>query len=128
MQEAELNRISGAIVDCAVRVHTKLGPGLYESVCESALAYELEQRGHRVERQKPVHFQYERLTMQEVFRADLIVDGCVLVELKSIEALGQVHFKQVQTYLKLSGFKLGLLLNFGAPRMKEGIHRVVNGF
>lgn len=127
MQEREYNRISGAIVDCAVKVHSTLGPGVYESVCESALAYELEKRGHKVERQKPVHFQYEELLMQEVFRADLIVDGVVLIELKSVETLSPVHFKQVQTYLKLSGLKLGLLLNFGAPLMKDGIHRIVNG-
>lgn len=127
MQESDYNRISGIIVDCAIKVHSKLGPGVYESVCEAALAYELEKRGHKVERQQPVHFQYEGLTMSEVFRADMIVDGCVLVELKSIETIGSVHFKQVQTYLKLSGLRLGLLLNFGSPLMKDGIHRIVNG-
>ena len=121
------NDITQAILDTAFHVHTKLGPGLLESVYEIVLAYELEKRGLRVERQKPIAVQYDNLVFEEGFRADLLVEDKVIVELKSVETLTAVHPKQVLTYLRLSGKKVGLLLNFGMPRLKDGIERIING-
>lgn len=121
-----LNEISGEIVDAAFHIHSKLGPGLLESVYEVILAKELERRGLQVERQKSVPIKFEGLSFDEGFRADLIVEKAVLVELKSVEQLARVHYKQVLTYLRLLDYRLGLLINFGAPIIKEGIKRVVN--
>jgi GxxExxY protein len=123
-----LNYISGQIVDAAVHVHTRLGPGLLESVYERILAYELEKRGLTVERQVPVPVVYDNLRFEEGFRADLIVEKAVVVELKSVEAFAPVHGKQLLTYLKLLDARLGLLINFGAPLLKDGIKRVANNF
>ena len=120
------NDISGDIIDAAYKIHVALGPGLLESVYETVLARELERRGHRVERQVPIAVRYESLVIDAAFRADLLVDGVVLVELKSIEQLLPVHKKQVLTYLRLAGRQLGLLLNFGAPLIKDGIVRLVH--
>jgi GxxExxY protein len=120
------NDISRAVVDGALTVHRALGPGLLESVYELALRYELTQRGLRVERQVPIPIEYRGVPLGEGFRADLIVDGKVLLELKSVEHLTPLHRKQTQTYLRLTGLKLGLLLNFGAALMKDGIVRCVN--
>jgi iron complex transport system substrate-binding protein len=103
-----------------------LGPGLLESVYEVILARELEQRGYRVERQKSIPINYEGLQFDEGFRADLVVGGCLIVELKSVESLAPVHSKQLLTYLRLTSFRLGLLINFGAALLKEGIKRVAN--
>lgn len=122
----DINDISGQIVDAAVRVHTALGPGLLESVYERVLAYELDKRGLVVERQVPVPVVYEEVTFEEGFRADLIVDGQIIVELKSVETLAPVHSKQLLTYLKLRDLRLGLLINFGAPLLKDGIRRIAN--
>lgn len=122
----DINNISGQIVDAAMQVHTRLGPGLLESVYERILAYELEKRGLKVARQVPIPFQYDDLRFDEGFRADLIVDDAVLVELKSVETLAPVHGKQVLTYLKLTNLGLGLLINFGAPLLKDGIKRIAN--
>ena len=122
----DINDISGEIVDAAVRVHTALGPGLLESVYERVLAYELDKRGLVVERQVPVPVVYEEVTFEEGFRADLIVDGQIIVELKSVETLAPVHSKQLLTYLKLRDLRLGLLINFGAPLLKDGIRRIAN--
>ncbi|HTL67513.1 MAG TPA: GxxExxY protein [Lacunisphaera sp.] len=131
-QDAEarrsLNDISGRIVDAAIHVHTRLGPGLLESVYERILAHELEQRGLAAERQVPVPIVYGQLRFEEGFRADLIVERSVVVELKSVETLAPVHGKQVLTYLRLLNFRLGLLINFGAPLLKDGIKRIVNEF
>lgn len=121
-----INEISGEIVDAAFHIHSKLGPGLLESVYEVILAKELERRGLQVERQKSVPIKFEGLSFDEGFRADLIVEKAVLVELKSVEQLARVHYKQVLTYLRLLDYRLGLLINFGAPIIKEGIKRVVN--
>ena len=115
------NEITQIIIDTAFKVHTKLGPGLLESVYDIVLAHELVKRGLRVERQKPIPIQYEELTFEEGFRADLLVEDKVIVELKSVEVLAPVHPKQVLTYLRLSGRKVGLLMNFGAARLKDGI-------
>ena len=114
------NQIAKEVVDAAVKIHTKLGPGLLESVYEAVLARELERRGLRVERQVPIPIEYEGLKFDEGFRADIIVEGKVILELKSVEQLAKVHYKQLSTYLKLADKRLGLLLNFGADLMKEG--------
>jgi GxxExxY protein len=121
------NGIGKEVVDSAVQVHRELGPGLLESVYEVVLAKELERRGLRVERQVPVPIYYGGVRFEEGFRADIIVEGKVILELKSVEQLSKVHAKQVFTYLKLKGLKLGFLLNFGANLMKDGIERIVNG-
>ncbi|MCG3157097.1 MAG: hypothetical protein DKINENOH_03728 [bacterium] len=121
-----INEISGEIVDAAFHIHSKLGPGLLESVYEVILAKELEKRGLMVERQMIVPIVFEGLSFDEGFRADLIVENAVIVELKSVEQLAPVHYKQLLTYLRLLDYRLGLLINFGAPVIKEGIKRVVN--
>ena len=121
------NLIGKEVVDAAVQVHRELGPGLLESVYEVVLAKELENRGLRVERQVPVPIHHRGLQFEEGFRADIIVEGKVILELKSVEQLTKVHAKQVFTYLKLKGLRLGYLLNFGANLMKDGIDRIVNG-
>jgi iron complex transport system substrate-binding protein len=109
-----------------MKVHMRLGPGLFETVYEIILAWELERRGYCVERQKVVPIRYENIEFDAGFRADLIVNGCFLVELKSVESLAPVHGEQVLTYLRLLGFRLGLLINFGEAWLKDGIHRVAN--
>ena len=120
------NDISGDIIDAAYKVHTRLGPGLLESVYEAVLAHELATRGHRVERQVPIAVRYDDLVFDVGFRADLLVDGLVIVELKSVEHVLPVHKKQVLTYIRLANKRLGLLLNFGANRIKDGVTRLVN--
>ncbi len=124
MHEDDIGRV---VVDAAVQVHRELGPGLLETVYELVLARELEGRGLRVERQVPVPIVYRDLQFEEAFRADIIVEGKVILELKSVEQVSKLHAKQVFTYLKLKRLKLGYLLNFGANLMKDGIKRIVNG-
>ena len=121
------NEIATEIVDAAFKIHTKLGPGLLESVYEAVLAHELKQRGLHVVRQQAVPVVYETVHLEEGFRADLMVEGKVIVELKSVEVIAPVHKKQVLTYLRLTNLKLGLLINFGEALIKDGISRVVNG-
>jgi len=121
------NEIGTAIVDCAVRLHQDLGPGLLETVYEAILARKLQQRGLSVERQVPIAIEYEGLKFDEGFRADLIVEGKVIIELKSVEKVHPGHKKQHLTYLRLTGMKLGYLLNFGEALMKDGITRIING-
>ena len=120
------NDIAKVIVDTAFKVHSTLGPGLLESVYEVVLARDLEQRGLKVDRQKPVPIVYDNLKFDEGFRADLIVDNSVIIELKSVEVIAPVHKKQLLTYLRLTDKHLGLLINFGAALIKDGIWRVVN--
>ena len=122
----ELDDITGEIVDAAVKIHKGPGPGLLESVYETVLARELARRGLRVERQKNVVFEYDGLRFEDGLRLDLLVEERVVVELKSIETLLPVHKKQVLTYLRLMKLPVGLLINFGAPTLKEGLHRIVN--
>jgi len=124
MTENEVGRI---VVDAAVKVHRALGPGLLESVYEVVLAHELDGRGLRVERQVPVAIEFDGLKFDEGFRADMIVESKVILELKSVERVTPAHKKQIQTYLKLTRKKLGFLLNFGDALMKDGITRAVNG-
>ena len=121
------NELAKLIVDCAYKVHTTLGPGLLESVYEAALTYELGKRGLNVERQKPLPVVYENVLLEEGFRADLVVSDLVIVELKSVEEIAPVHKKQLLTYLRLNDKHLGLLINFGAAKIKNGISRIVNG-
>ena len=118
------NDIAKIIVDTALKV---LGPGLFESVYETVMAHEIESRELLVERQKAIPINYEGMVFDEGFRADLVVADKVIVELKSLETVAPVHKKQLLTYLRLADKRLGLLINFGANLMKEGIFRVVNG-
>ena len=121
------NEIGAIVVAAAIAVHRKLGPGLLETVYEAVLTHELQQRGLETARQVPVPITYEGTAFDEGFRADMIVEGLVVLELKSVERLAPVHAKQVQTYLRLTGRRLGYLLNFGQALMKDGIVRCVNG-
>lgn len=121
------NEITRAVLDAAFRVHTNLGPGLLESVYEAVLAYELSTAGVAVKRQVPIPIRYEELVFEEGFRADVIADERVVVELKSVDRLLPVHAKQLLTQLRLSGRRLGLLINFGEIHLKDGIKRIANG-
>jgi GxxExxY protein len=116
-----------AVVDAALKIHKALGPGLLESVYQSVLAHELRSRGLQVEAEVSIPIVYESVKLETAFRADLIIDGCLLVELKSIEQITPVHKKQILTYLRLTEIKLGLLINFNEELIKNGTHRVVNG-
>jgi len=120
------NEISERIIGCAIEVHKVLGPGLLESAYEECLFYEIFQTGLRVEKQKPLPLIYKEIELEVGYRIDLIVENKVLVEIKSVEALNDIHTAQVLTYLKLSGCKLGLLMNFNVLRVKDGIKRLVN--
>jgi hypothetical protein len=121
------NEIAKRILNAAFLVHTKLGPGLLESVYEVVLAYELEKSGLTAERQKPMPIMYDNIRFDEAFRSDLVVNGKVIAELKSVEALLPVHAKQLLTQLRLGGLKLGFLINLGEAHLKNGIKRVING-
>lgn len=120
------NRIARIVVDAAFHIHKALGPGLLESVYERVLSHELEQRGLQVATQVAVPLRYNGLQFEEAFRADLVVNDRVIVELKSVEQVLPVHKKQFLTYLRLSDRRLGLLINFGATLIRDGIARVVN--
>ena len=121
------NAIAREIVDAAFRIHTALGPGLLESVYDAVLAFELGRRRVRVTRQQPIPVVYENIRIDNGFRADLVVDDKVIVEVKSAELLAPVHKKQLLTYLRLADKRLGLLINFHVPLIKDGITRIVNG-
>lgn len=124
----EIDDITGQIVDAAFKLHTGLGPGLLESVYETVLARDLERRGLKVERQKSVSFEYQEMRFEDSLRLDLLVEELVIVELKSVENLAPVHGKQLLTYLRLMRLPVGLLINFGAATLKDGLHRVVNNY
>jgi GxxExxY protein len=121
------NEIGTVVVESAIAVHRVLGPGLLETVYEIVLTRELKQRGLNVLRQVPVPIHYHDMVFDEGFRADLIVESKVIIELKSVEHVSQAHKKQIQTYLRMTGCRLGYLLNFGEELMKDGITRCVNG-
>jgi len=121
------NQLSKLILDAAFKVHTRLGPGLLESVYEIVLAHELRKAGVQVDRQVPIPICYDEVVFDEGFRADLLIEGKVIVELKSVEKLIPVHSKQLLTQLRLSDRRLGLLINFGEVQLKHGIERIVNG-
>lgn len=121
-----LDDITGAVVDASVKIHRDLGPGLLEDVYKLVLKRELERRGFKVEKEVWVSFEYDGMWFERAFRVDLLVEGCVIVELKSVEKLAPVHGKQILTYLKLMDLRVGLLINFGEVLLKDGLHRVVN--
>ena len=125
--EMNENEIGTKLLEAAIQIHRELGPGLLEVVYEVTLARELSDRGLRVQRQVPVAIVFKGIRFDEGFRADLIIENKVLLELKSIERIVPTHKKQVQTYLRLTGLKLGYLLNFGEAVLKSGITRCVNG-
>ena len=121
------NEIAEIIIECAIKVHKILGPGLLESVYEKALAYELRKKGLRVDEQLSISFSYEDIVFDEGFRADLIVNDKVIIELKSIKDFEPIHFKILLTYIRLANKKLGLLINFNKELVKDGLKRVING-
>ena len=127
-EQQELDTISKGVIGAAIDVHRALGPGLLEAAYESCLAFELFQRGHVVERQKAVPIIYKAVEVEAGFRVDLLVDQRIIVELKAVEALAPIHKAQLLTYLKLTGLKIGLLMNFNVNILKHGLHRVVNNF
>lgn len=127
-QVTDFDSITDAIIAHAIRVHARFGPGLSESFYEAVLARSLERFGFPVERQRPIRFEHDGMVFDNVCRVDLLVDGLVIVELKSVERLERVHPKQLLTYLRAAELPLGLLINFGAPLLKNGIVRVVNQF
>jgi GxxExxY protein len=120
------NEISRIVVDACYRIHSKLGPGLFESVYERILVIELEKEGLQVERQKVIPVKWDDVEIEQGFKADIIVENKVIIELKSIDKLADVHYKQLLTYLKLTDLKLGLLINFKENLIKMGIKRIVN--
>jgi GxxExxY protein len=120
------NEIAKLVVDICFKIHYKYGPGLFESVYEEIFCYEWQKTGIPFVRQQAIPLVHEEIKLEAGFRADVIIDKKVIVELKSIEALAPVHYKQVQTYLKLTNIKLGLLINFNVNLIKDGIHRIVN--
>ena len=122
----ELEGIAKDVVDCAMKIHMQLGPGLLESVYTIILQKKLIERGYRVQREMPIPVDFEGIRLAIGFRADLIVNECFIVELKSVETLAPVHYKQLLTYLRLTGHRLGLLLNFGEALLRDGIRRVAN--
>lgn len=120
------NKITYEIIGAALKVHSKLGPGLLESVYEHALALELRKSGHTVRCQVGIPVDYDEIRCDIGFRLDLLVDDLVIVEIKSVDALHDVHYKQLLTYLKLTGKRLGLLINFNSPKLKDSIVRIIN--
>ena len=126
MQDVET--VSADVVDAALQLHRDLGPGLLESVYEAILAAKLTARGYAVSRQQSVDIEYDGMRFESAFRVDLVVDQCLLVEIKSVERLNAAHAKQLLTYLRLTKQPLGLLINFGGETLKEGLRRVVNDY
>lgn len=122
----EIEELARLAVDCGFRLHKELGPGLLESVYETVLAASLAKKGLRVDRQKPIMIEYEGAILGEGFRADLLVEGQLIIEIKSVERLAPIHGKQLLTYLRLAKQPLGLLMNFGGETFREGVRRVVN--
>lgn len=121
------NDVAKTIVDAAYHIHSRFGPGLLESAYQVMLAHELRKRGLRVECEKPIPLVYEDVVLEVSYKADMIVEGLIVVELKAVEQTAPVHKRQLLTYLKLADKRLGLLINFGAALIKDGVHRVVNG-
>jgi GxxExxY protein len=122
----DLEELAALAIDCGLMIHKELGPGLLESVYEAVLAASLMRRDLRVERQKPIQIEYDGMALGEGFRVDLLVDGRLIVEIKSIDRLAPVHGRQLLTYLRLAKLPLGLLMNFGGETFREGLKRVVN--
>jgi GxxExxY protein len=125
---SELEALARVAVDCGFKLHEALGPGLLESVYEVCLCHSLAKRGLQIERQVPVPVRFDGLVLEEGFRADILIERKLLIELKSTEAHAPVHAKQLITYLRLLDLPLGLLMNFGAPTFKQGLRRLVNNY
>ena len=126
--EESQNEIAHRVIGCSMAVHRRIGPGCFESAYAPCLAHELARCGLRFEVDVMMDLMYDELTVPRAYRIDFIVEDCVVLELKALEQTGRVHGRQVLTYLKLTGLALGLLLNFGAPTMRDGVERVVNNF
>jgi GxxExxY protein len=122
------NEITDIIIGCAIKVHKKLGPGLLESAYEECLQYELKKTSLIIERQKPLPVVYDEIKLECGYRMDIVADLKVVIEIKSVEGLNEIHMAQILTYLRLSGCKVGLLINFNVVRLTEGIKRVVNNY
>jgi GxxExxY protein len=120
------NEIATKVIGCAIEVHKALGPGLLESAYRECLFYKIQQSGHRVEKEKPMPVRFENIILDCGYRIDLLVDDKLVVEIKAVESLNDVHLAQILTYLKLGNFKLGLLINFNVRLIKNGIKRVIN--
>lgn len=125
MTQMELNDLTYKIIGCVYKVHSELGPGLLESSYETCLEYELLKAGLTVERQKALPIIYDELKLEAGYRIDLLVNTLVILELKAVDEIAPIHTAQLMTYLKLSGLKLGLLLNFNVKQMKQGIRRII---
>jgi GxxExxY protein len=123
---SDVEKLAALAIDCGLSIHRDLGPGLLESIYETLLAAKLARSGVRVERQKSVDIEYEGIRVREGFRADLLVDRLLIVEVKATERLAAVHSRQVLTYLRLLNLPLGLLMNFGGETFREGLRRVMN--
>jgi GxxExxY protein len=126
-EREELNHITEGIIGAAIEVHKNLGPGLLESAYQAALAYELAERGFKVEQQKPLPMLYKNIRLDAGYRLDFLVNGKVVVEIKSTEDIAPIHSAQLLSYLRLSGHKIGLLINFNVKLLKHGIKRLLNG-
>jgi iron complex transport system substrate-binding protein len=124
----DVEDVARVAVDCGLRIHRDLGPGLLESVYEGVMAASLLRAGLAVERQKPIAIEFDGMVFREGFRADLVVEGQLLIEVKSVDRLAPVHAKQLLTYLRLSGRPLGLLMNFGGMSFREGLKRFANNY
>jgi len=128
MDESQLNRLGTSALDCAFKVHSELGPGLLESSYKACLAFELAKAGHDVQLEVPVPLIYQGQKLADVgYRLDVLIDGCLILEIKSVEGISPVHKAQLFSYLRLSERKLGYVLNFNTVRLRDGIARVVNG-
>ncbi len=127
-EQARLDQVTEHIIGAAIQVHRVLGPGLLESAYEACLAFELVQRGLKMERQKPLPVVYREIRLDCGYRIDLPVESLVIVEIKAVESLAPIHSAQLLSYLRLSGCKVGLLINFDVKVLKNGIHRVVNNY
>ena len=123
----DVEALASEAIDCGLKLHQRLGPGLYESVYETLLVESLTRRGLAVERQKPISFEFDGIKLVDAFRADVLIEGELLIELKSVERVAPVHLKQLLTYLRLIDLPLGLLMNFGDETFRAGLKRVVNG-
>jgi GxxExxY protein len=124
----DIDLITGDVIDLAIRLHKALGPGLLETVYETLLAAKLEEAGYQVARQRPIDIEFEGIKFEAAFRADIIVNNQLIIEVKSLEKLNPVHAKQLLTYLRLTKQPVGLLINFGGVTLKEGIKRLVNDY
>jgi GxxExxY protein len=124
----EINRITSVIVDCSIRIHRTVGPGILEKAYFGCVCYELVSAGLKIQTEKEIPLVYQGVHIDCAYRADLVVEETVIVEVKAIEALAPIHSRQLLTYLRLAHCPVGLLLNFGAPTMRQGIKRVVNNF